>query len=499
MGRLLNKIREFGRRVKARYDAAWQNWGERSWLWATLQDARLDIDKFTREEIQRKHREFVRNNGICQRLRFLFLQFSSGVSGLDCIPNSENEDWNVSRKASFDSWSEDCFVDSKLTLGQGTIQWAGALFDDGEVFIHLTTGINALGKRVPMLATYEAHRCMTPTDKRGEEGKTIVDGVQVDEFFKPLGYWIRDGRDTKDFKLIPATEMLHIFKARRPGMLRGLPEGYPVMNVLHDFSDLHKLQMQKAKSAAVVANIIKNAAGEADPSNFRRSRMQIQTQNGAGQAVSKESPQFYDEQLAAYTKYLKTGEEMQQFRSDDPSVVVQQYWEFLISLICAGYNTPKLLVFPYSMQGTVVRFDVDICSTSFRANFEHIAWALRRIYRWQTNWAVKFDRSMDAPRPAYVLNVVIQPPRPPNADLGYNAQALETELRLGTRTYQDVYAERNQDWRTQIRQIAEFESEVDKLAKEFGITPERIAQKLKDAPAPPTDGNVPVKQEAVTA
>lgn len=35
--------------------------------------------------------------------------------------------------------------------------------------------------------------------------------------------------------------------------------------------------------------------------------------------------------------------------------------------------------------------------------------------------------------------------------------SLQTELQIGVKTIQDVYAEKQQDWRVQLRQIAESE------------------------------------------
>lgn len=486
---LLNRLKRW---VLNRYEAAWVNWGQRSWLWQGYQDARFDADKCTRQELQRKHRHWVVNNGICSRIRDLFLQFSVGWEGLRCTPNSSDETWNVARKASFEMWADAPMLDSHLTLAQATRQWSGSLFDDGEVFIHLTSF-----RGRPMLCTYEAHRCATPSDRLSEEGKTIVDGVQIDANLKPVGYWIRDGNDPndKEYKLIPADEVIHIFKARRPGMLRGLPEGYTVMNVLHDLDDLQMYQMQKAKAAAIVAMIIKNASGEADPATFRRSRLQIQTTNAANQVINKDVPQFYDEQLSAYKMYLKNGEDAQVFRAEDPSVVVQQYWEFLISLICAGYNVPKLLVFPYSLQGTAIRADLDVCTGGFCVNFELIRLALQRIYRWQTSWAVRFDRSMDGRIPTDPLSVVIRPPRPPNVDIGYSADAVEKEMQLGLKTIQDYYAERQQDWRAQLEQIAEAQAYINELAEKFNISPNQISQlALPGGEASPAD-NSEVEQE----
>src|SRR5438105_1601904 len=90
--------------IKARYEAAYQRWGERSWLPASVQDARYDADSFTRVELVRRHRYWVRNNGIVQRIRSLFVQFSVGVIGLECVPNSGDENWNEARKLSWDVW-----------------------------------------------------------------------------------------------------------------------------------------------------------------------------------------------------------------------------------------------------------------------------------------------------------------------------------------------------------------------------------------------------------
>lgn len=157
---LLKRIwqRFFGA-VKARYEAAYQRWGERSWLPSTVQDARFDSDQYTRIELCRRHRYWVRNNGLIHRIRNLFIQFSVGVNGLECVPNSGDETWNEARKLSWDRWGQSPELSSELTMAQLQIMWSGALFDDGEVFIQKTVK----GHR-PALITIEAHRVQTPPD-----------------------------------------------------------------------------------------------------------------------------------------------------------------------------------------------------------------------------------------------------------------------------------------------------------------------------------------------
>ncbi len=479
--------------VKARYEAASQSyWGQRSWIQHTVQDARYDADASTRLELVRRHRYWVANSPLIQRIRSLFVQFSVGIEGLQCNPNSQNEDWNVTRAANYEDWSRSPELGSRLSMAQLHIQWAGALFDDGAVFILKTR--DSFNK--PKIQTIEAHRVATPSNKREQEGKTIFDGVEVDKYGKPTAYYVRDAFDLESFARVPADSLIHIYKARRPGMLREVPEGFSAMNTLHDMDDLHLLEMKAAKSASDVTNVIKTANGEFDSSAMRKARMNIGTQDANGNAATKSDPQYYQNTLGGRTVVLKTGEDMAQFQSNRPSVVMREYWDYLTGLICCGYNVPKLLVLPYSLQGTVTRADLDVCTNAFRLNFELVAAAVREIYEWHTEWAVKFDRSMDGETPADYLQSTIRPPRAPNVDIGYTAKALQIELQLGVKTVQDVFAERQQDWRSQLRQIAETVAYRNELAKEFGIKPEDISQ-IFDQPkaAPATDQ----QEEPVTA
>ncbi len=500
MNRIKQILSSAWRYVSNRYEAAVMRWGEQSWIQQSMQDARWDIDRWTREEIQRKHRYFVGNNGIVFRMRSLFIQFSTGTNGLKAIPNSDDEDWNDSYQHSHDKWERSACVDSDVSLGKQEMMWAGQLFDDGETFIHLSEGKEGM-RLVPKVATYEAHRVATPSDKKDneplEDGTMICDGIHVDKNLKPIGYFIRTGVKKDEFTEIPADEIIHLFKRRRPGELRGIPEGHSVMFDLHSMDDLQILQMQKAKAAAKVMNVITNQTGEADPSKFRRVRTQIQTQGGDGTVVTKNVDTFYDTDTGAYNKYLQNGATMAQFKQDEPGVVQQQYWDYLASKICCGYNIPKLLVMPYSLQGTVTRADLDICTNAFRTNFEIIADAVRRIYEWRVTWASKFDRAMkDAGVPTNFDQVLIRPPRAPNVDIGYTAQSLEIELTIGTRTHQDVYAERQQDWRFQMRQIAETKAYAKQLAKEFDIDPTEIMQVGAPAKSPEQDIAAPAAPAA---
>jgi hypothetical protein len=491
MKKLFDRIK---RAVFARYDAAVQYFGDRSWIFQSYQDARLDIDAATRTELQRKHRYWVANSPLVQCIRNKFLQFTVGSSGLMIVPNSSEEDWNHSRADSWEQWGRNPEISQRISFPQLTIQWGGMVFDDGEIFIH------KVFKGIPLLETIEAHRVSTPKKFKEFQGRPIIDGVEIDSFSQPVAYWVIDydlltGKEI-DPRRIPVAEMFHKFKVRRPGQLRGIPEGFSGMNMLHDYDDLHKLEMQAAKIASSIGNVVTTPHGELDTSATRRSRMQGSSVNADGLGITKNSDQFYNVKLGAQTVALRAGDSVKNFQVDRPSVATQNYWDTLHTLICCSYNVPKLLVMPYSLQGTVTRADLDVCAGAFRMSFEIIAELVRDIYEWQTGWAVRFDRSMDGKRPADYLKAVVRPPRAPNVDIGYTATALQTELQMGVKTIQDVYAEKQQDWRTQLTQIAETRAFIKKLATKFGLEPDEISQIAQPSPEPATDGEKATAQTA---
>lgn len=432
-------------------------------------------------EICRKHLDLVSNTPLVQRIRNLKIQFGVGVDGLMVVPNacdpvmdkSAIEAWNESRGCSWERWAKSPELGSNLSLAELTIQWEGMLFDVGNVIVHKTKDERGF----PKIQTIDRLRLQTPPNLGAEEGKTILQGVRIDKAGKPTGYYIRDAFELNVFRLIPASEIIHKFRAIRPGQPVGLPEAFSVINLLIDFTDLHLMEMGASKLASEIATVEINPAGEKDTLMSRSSRLGINSVNAAGNTTSKNVLVDYNVTLGAKNIALRTGDKLDNFMVTRPTVAQQDYWDFLLAQICIGYNVPKLLVVPYSLQGTVTRADLDICSTAFRGDFEIIAAVVREIYEWQTEWAVRFDRALEGQRPANYSGCVIRPPRAPNVDVGYTASALALEMEMGVKTLQDVCAEANKDWRQHLREIAETESFIDELAEQYGIDPSRIAFK----------------------
>lgn len=493
--------------VRASFDAVRQNWGDRSWMFQTLQDAWQEIDKCTRYELQRIHGGLVENCYLTQKIRALFLQFSVGASGLICTPNAsrftnrtgtaaqkEVEAWNHLKGENWAKWFRAPELNSNISGGQLTRLWSGLLFDTGEIFVNLVTFADCgRAGKCPKFQTIDSHRCETPGDKRENNGNVILDGVEIDAAGKPVAYWIKRTNfevlltsgygGTQLYDRIQAYDpanwrkggIIHKYKHRRPGQYRGIPEGFAVYNLTRDHLDLHKLEMQAAKLASDIANVETNSMGELNALTNRRSRMGIGTTTDAGQITTKTIPADYKVSVGAKNIALQKGDALNQFMITRPTIVTQEYWDLHCTTICLGYNIPKMLVMPYSLQGTVTRADLDISSYGFgQENYEIIAELLTEGYEWQSAWAKDYDRSLDGEWPEDFAAVFIRPPRKPNVDIGYTAKAEDMQLRNGTKTLPDVYAEKQMDFRVKLREIAEAAKYVDDLATEFGIDASRI-------------------------
>lgn len=483
--------------VQNRFDAAIQTFGNQRWLWSSYQDARFDVNTATSMEICRKHLDLISNTPLLQKIRNLFIQFSVGFDGLMVVPNASDphmdkaacEAWNEARAAQFEMWSRSPELGSNLTLQELTIQWEGMLFDVGNVIVQKTR--DELGR--PKIQTIDRLRLATPPQFASEEGKTILDGIRLKKISvpcrvvadgvvktinrevvtgKPASYFIRDEFDLNLFQEIPADQIIHKYRATRPGQMIGIPKGTAAITTAIDYTDLHILEMTAQKEAAQPSVVETNATGELNTLAARRVPLQVQTTNADGASVTKAAPGFYNV-VRGLSKYaLKHGDKLENFQVKRPDPCQQEYWRLKRSEICICYGVSPILVMPDGVQGTQIRLEMDVSTGNFRSDFEIIEDLLRDIYQWQTEWDVKYGKGMDGQKPSNYLACTIRPPEGPDVDVGYTPEALAKERELGKVTFQEMCAADNRDWRNVLRENAELETFKESLCVQFKIAPE---------------------------
>jgi lambda family phage portal protein len=486
-----------GSSIKARYEGAVAQ-PYRSRLNASLQDARYDQKPCTRETLQKKARYFERNSALVNRLADLFELYVVG-QGIQFFANSDDPEWNQAANEYWNDWKPfaDILTRQNFDCLQGVI--ARALWIDGEIFVLLTRG--TAGR--PRIQLIEAHRCKTPPDRIAEEGRTIVDGVAINEIGRPTGYWFIEDNfsGTSDppmgfntpsaappatFRLVDAINVVHIFEPSRAGQFRGLPMLYPVMNDLHDLDDLQLLEMKAARDAAEVSNVITTAAGELTIGDLNASGGAI-----AASADPAQKQCYYQDTIGGRTLVLQNGDSIQQFRSTRPEVATREYWVGLEHKVCAGTGIARQLVYPESIQGTVERSVLDMQNSWFMVRCSVLAGSFIRIREYVLSIGSSTELRLSDP-PANWRAVSWRGPRAVNVDVGRQSQAMLNELAAGVRTREGIWAEVGRDWKIETRQKAAEEKYLDSLAAEFGLPVERIAASALPPAAPPQPEDEPV-------
>jgi lambda family phage portal protein len=439
---------------RARYEGA-RGTPNRSLLPGVVQSARMDVNAIDRAELVRKSRYFEKNNAFVNRLADLFEQYTVG-QGLAFFPASSDDAWNARALGYWRDWQKFADLSSRLSFGtlQGII--ARSLFVDGEIFILLTSGETGN----PRIQLIESHRVRTPSRER--TNASIIDGIEVDARGRPIAYHIAVDSDTREerFSRADAQFVVHVFEPGRPGQMRGLPALYPVLNDLHDLDDLQVFEMQAAKEAAQVTNVIKTATGELDDSDLIRG-----TVTGSDDV---DRDDYYRDVFGGRAKVLKHGDEFSQFQITRPAAATSGYWDYLTAKICAGVGIPKEIVLPSSMQGTSIRSVLDVANAFFRARSAVIADHFRRVYEYVIEVSLGNEVAL-RPSPADWYRSTYRSPRAINVDVGRNSAAAVAEFKCGMRTLQSIYAETGEDWREQLRQKAAEIAFAQQLATEFGI------------------------------
>lgn len=499
--------------VQNRFEAAYTNWGYRRWLWTGYQDARFELDWGVTMEICRKYIYFCENNPIVRRIEWLRCQYSVGVDGLRVEPDAADptmdqtvlHDWNAARLQRWEQFCKSPDISNNLNMGQLTLLWERQLFRVGNIIVIKTQDEKGELK----LQTVDRLRLQTPSQFAMEEGKTVCQGIRLKKVTipvteieegrrvkkmkeivtgKPELYYIRDEFDAHKFSEVPAENVIHAFDCLMPGQMVGIPDGHATINLLHDFEDLQILEMGAAKLAGKIATVETNATGEKQANTARTSRLNISGVNLAGQSTSKNALFDYKVTLGAEEIAMFQGDKLQNFMVERPTIAQQDYWDFLLAQICMGHNVPRLLVAPYSLQGTVTRADLAVARDAFRRDFELVALVLRQVYEWWSERDIRFNKAnFGVKAPADYNACEIHPPDGPDVDIGYTAQSLATEMELGVTNLAQVCGRRGISWRSMIRQTAQIEKAITEEAEAMGIPRELISNKLKSAPIPMPD------------
>ncbi len=168
--------------------------------------------------------------------------------------------------ALWDDWVNECDADEVLDFyGLQTLA-ALSLVESGELLIHFKTRRWDSGLSVPFqLQLIEADHLDPTYNDIAPNGNEIRMSIEFDKRGKRVAFWpfkehpgeyfLSSGYSSERIR-IPASQMLHIFRPKRPGQKRGAPWLASVILAQHDLNEFDDAEIVRKKGAAMFGGFI---------------------------------------------------------------------------------------------------------------------------------------------------------------------------------------------------------------------------------------------------
>lgn len=212
------------------------------------------------QTVARRAREAVRNNPYGARIVDLWAGNAVGAGITTAWPDKPHAD-------AWKRWAGGLECDAEGHLHFAAMQalvMRGAV-ESGEVFVRFLfarpTQANPIGLRLQVLESD-----FLDASRNGIiNGERTVQGIGLDETGRPAGYWlyavhpgnswIFDAAAVQSVR-VPASDVMHIYRKRRPGQLRDVSWLAPVLTHLRDLSEYESALLQKAKIEACLVGAV---------------------------------------------------------------------------------------------------------------------------------------------------------------------------------------------------------------------------------------------------
>lgn len=247
-------VRNFRRKIRARYDAAQTNDDNtRHWANADALSAAAANSSGVRQILRNRARYEVANNSYARGIVLTLANDSIGTCPRLQLQTA-NATANRAIELEFSRWARAVDLGGKLR----TMRMAKAT--DGESFAILTTN-PMLPSQVQLdLRLIEAEQVTADAIMANADN---ADGIRFDDFGNPISYtvWPHPGDNSAAVisnrkREYNATDVIHLFRADRPGQLRGIPEIMPALPLFAQLRRFTLATIAAAETAAEFAGVM---------------------------------------------------------------------------------------------------------------------------------------------------------------------------------------------------------------------------------------------------
>ncbi len=218
-------------------------------------------------QLRARSRQLVRDAGYAKRAKVLVQNnvVGSGVGMQAQVMATRGElraPLNSAIEAAFAAWSKarHCHVGAALHFHEIERMGMGQVFEAGEVIIRLHNRRMG-GSQVPLaVEIIEAERLADEfTTPGGAVPANVRMGVEQDEYFRPIAYWIREShpgdlranaQGSQRFTRVPAEQIIHLKLTDRWPQTRGEPWMHAAIKKLHDMDEYSGAELTAARMSA---------------------------------------------------------------------------------------------------------------------------------------------------------------------------------------------------------------------------------------------------------
>lgn len=436
--------------------------------------------------LRNRMRDLDRNDPWTQKLGTVFATniVSTGFTPLCKSPDSEFA------TACMELWPD--FVEDADASGMTTLHglvWQAtlAIFMSGEVLFQ------QLNNNDPDLAVPLQYQLLEPDyldhtySMPLNNGRRILQGIELDENGKRLAYHIHAyhpgetflGNGSSERIVVPADQMLHSFRSRRPGQVRGYPLYSSALMRAMDVAEYDEAELTRKKIGAMMMLFIKQQMTEGGIGDI----LQAQTETGADG-----KRQTISEIVSGMATYLNPGEEVQ---FNEAIQIDGQYTPFLgeqhRAMAAAGDATYEQATGDLrGVNFSSIRAGLNEIQRNYETIQHHVI--VPQIYR--PIWRRFIERAILAgrikPPSDFMTNrhkhmrVDWLPPGWAYVNPVDEENAALMAIRNGTASRQQIVGKRGYD----VRQIDQEQSEDNARADKLGLRFDSDARNAKTGPAP---------------
>jgi len=336
-------------------------------------------------------------------------------------------------------WATEIGLAEKLRLARQ------AWMIDGEVFLMLTTNPRLKGPIKLDVIVIEADRIASPFGKPPQPDYN--DGVQYDELGYPVSYDVLRAHPgdslayiafSREYDTVPAEQMIHLFRRERPGQVRGVPEVATSLNLFAQRRRFRDAVLAAAETAADFAAVIFS--------------------DGPAAQVAPVNPMDTVDIVKRMATTLPEGWKLGQIHAEQPATTYEMFDRRTLSEAARCVNMPYNVAAGDSSNYNYASGRMD----------HQVYWKFIRVDQGYLD-AVCDDRILAAwLDEAMFIPGLIPEGFPPFDEVDHQwfwdgmqhvdpvkeSSSQDMDLKNGTTTFAEIYAEKGQDWEAALQQRA---------------------------------------------